>query len=441
MLMARKLNSKASRKIYERAAKYVTGGVHSSFRFQEPYPRYFARAKGPYVWDVDGNRFIDCIVNMGACILGHSNPKVLRSVRSQLNSGLTSGLETELGYKTAKLLSAMVPSAEVVKFSSTGTEAVMHAIQIARGYSGRNKIAKIEGGYSGWYDYALVSTHPRMEAAGPAQNPTAVPGSAGLAEDVPSQSVIIPFNDVENTTRIIREHKDELAAVIIEPVMFNIGCVEPKQGYLQAVRELTEELGIILIFDEVLSGFRLAPGGAQEYYGVTPDISTFGKAIANGFPFSAVVGRQEVMAVTDPQAGKVSYAGTYNANQIGLAASYATLSELKSGRIQRRLNEKSRWLVKEFDAAASSIGVEAICRSIAGMFQVYFTKIEPVDYRTASRTDPRKYRLFHREMIKSGVLMHSSASAHHGIAAAHSEKDLRQIMKGMESAIMKARPS
>jgi len=251
--------------------------------------------------------------------------------------------------------------------------------------------------------------------------------------------VIIPFNNIEATSKIIRAHKDELAAVIIEPVMFNIGCVTQRNGYLKAVRELTQELGIILIFDEVISGFRLAPGGAQEYYSITPDMSTFGKAIANGFPLAAVVGKQEFMNITDPRTGKVTFAGTYNANQISLTASYATLTQLKSGRIQKRLREATTWMTKQFDAIKDEIGIEARLLGLAGQFQVYFTSQEPVDYRTAIATDSRKYAAYHHEVLESGVLMHQSPTMHHGISAAHAKKDLQTTISAMRNGLKKAK--
>jgi glutamate-1-semialdehyde 2,1-aminomutase len=440
LVLAKRARSlEKSKRLYERAIEFVTGGVHSGFRYQEPYPRYFARAKGPYLWDVDGNKYVDCLVSMGACILGHADPIVLQHVKKQLGAGLVVGLETELSIDAAELLSSIVPSAEIVKFSNTGTEAVMHAIQIARGCSGKNKIAKLEGGYNGWYDYALVSTHPTLEDAGPESAPISVPGSAGLAKDAATETIMIPFNNIDDSSRIIREHKDELAAVILEPVMFNVGCVTPKNDYLKAVRQLTEELGIILIFDEVISGFRLAPGGAQEYYGVTPDISTFGKAIANGFPLAAVTGKKEYMNVTDPKTGRVSFSGTYNANQISLAASYATLSRLKTGRVQKQLHQASKWLVKAFDDIAQDVGIEAKLVALAGKFQVYFMHEQPVDYRTAIKTDGQKYSAYQRAVVESGVLMHQSPTMHHGISAAHTKEDLKTIIGAIETGLKKAK--
>jgi glutamate-1-semialdehyde 2,1-aminomutase len=427
-----------SERLYKEASRFITGGVHSSFRYQEPHPRYFTRAKGPYLWDVDGNRYVDCVVNNGACILGHNDPDVSEAVRRQLKSGLTVSLESEMSVRVAKLLADMIPSAEVVKFSNTGTEAIMHAIHIARGYSGREKIAKLEGGYNGWYDYVSVSTHPKLDEAGPASNPVAVPASGGLVHGA-RDTVILPFNDIDNTTRIIRQHKDELAAVLIEPVMFNVGCVLPNPEYLKAVRELTDELGIVLIFDEVISGFQLAPGGAQAYYHVVPDISAFAKAIANGFPLAAVVGKHEFMDITDPKSGRVGYAGTYNGNQMSLAASHATLSKLKTGKIQRRLHESTSYLRKSLADSAKRIHVDATLVCIGGKFQVYFMREEPTNYRTAIASDHKKYVAFRNEVVNSGVLMHPTFIIHHGITAAHTKRELQAIGTAMQEGLRKAK--
>jgi len=424
-----------SKGMFESAKQFITGGVHSGFRYIEPHPIYFSKAKGSRVWDVDGNEYIDCLINMGSVILGHGHPKVVNAVKAQLEKGLTVGLETELSIEVAKELSRMIPSAEVVKFSNTGTEAVMHAIQIARGYTGKNKIIKLEGGYNGWYDYVLVSTHPKLEDAGPRETPNTVLGSAGLAREVVQNTIIMPFNDVEAAERIIVRHRDEVAALVMEPVMFNVGCTCPKKGYLETIRELTEDNGIVLIYDEVITGFRMAPGGAQQYYNVIPDISVFGKAIANGFPLSAVVGKRDFMGVAAPKTGKVVYAGTFNANQMALAASKAVLEELHDGKVQKYLHEGGRQLVKNFEDAAEDLGLEARLQEIAGKFQVYFTDREVVDYRTAVGCDEQKYLIFQEKMLNSGILMWPSYTLHHGITAAHSKEDLETISKTMETAL------
>jgi glutamate-1-semialdehyde 2,1-aminomutase len=354
---AKERGAQKSKKLYARAISVTPGGVHSQYRYQEPHPLYFCRGKGAYLWDVDGNKYIDCCLNNGSCILGHGYPEVVKAVKQQLETGLTVGVESELTIETAELLKEMIPSAEVVKFANTGTEAVMHAIQIARGVTGKKRIAKLEGGYNGWYDYVQVGIHPNLDIAGPASDPASVPSSAGLGKEA-EETIVIPFNDIENSTRIIREHENELAAVVMEPVMVNVGCVTPKEGFLKAVRDLTQTSRIPLILDEVVTGFHFASGGAQQYYGVTPDISTFGKAIANGFPLAAVVGKREFMKVTEPKTGTVSYLGTYNGNQMSLAASRATLKILRTGRVQKRFQEETNWLLKEFETITSEVGLK-----------------------------------------------------------------------------------
>ncbi|NIM44894.1 MAG: aminotransferase class III-fold pyridoxal phosphate-dependent enzyme [Nitrososphaeria archaeon] len=424
-----------SREIFNSAKSFITGGVHSGFRYRTPHPIYFSRGKGSKVWDIDGNEYIDCLLNMGACILGHNFEKVNEAVKKQLNRGLTVGLETDLSIEVAKRLSKMIPSAEIVKISNTGTEAVMHAIQIARGYTKRNKIIKLEGGYNGWYDYVLVSSHPRLEDAGPKESPNTVPDSGGLAREVVKNTLVIPFNDIDAAERIISKNSDEVAALVMEPIMFNVGCVCPKQGYLKAIRDLTEDHEIVLVFDEVISGFRMAPGGAQQYYNVTPDITTLGKAIANGFPLSAVVGREEFMDVTDPESGSVAFAGTYNANQISMAASKATLEELSDGRVQRRLHQLSERLKQEFEAEAEALGLQARLQGTAGKFQVYFTNQDVIDYRSAVACDKKKYLTFQGKVFESGVLMWPSYMLHHGLSAAHTDQDMNFILYNLVAGL------
>ena len=424
-----------SMKLFEIASEYVVGGVHSNFRYREPHPIYFSRARGSRLWDADGNEYIDCVINMGACILGHGHPKVVDAVKVALDDGLTVGLEPEISAEVSRMLSRMVPSAESVRFSNTGTEAVIHAIHIARGFTGRYKIAKLEGGYNGWYDYVAVSSHPPLDKAGPPDEPLPVPSSAGLARDVVDSTVIIPFNNIEATEKIISKHRNDLAAVIVEPVMFNVGCVLPKKGYLEGLRKLTDEYGIVLIFDEVITGFRSAPGGAQEYFGITPDMSVFGKAIANGFALSAVVGKREVMETIHPRRGKVSYAGTYNSNYISLAAARVVLEELRDGKIQKYLHDVGARLAKEFSEMVDEIGVQARLQHFAGKFQVYFTDKEVVDYRSAVGCDAKKYSVFYESMLGSGIFMLPSHTIHHGVTAAHTHEDIEAILSAMRNAL------
>ncbi len=247
---------------------------------------------------------------------------------------------------------------------------------------------------------------------------------------------MIPYNDAGAFEKYVREHKDQVAALIMEPVLFNSGCILPEPEYLHELYELTQKYGILLIFDEVITGFRLAPGGAQQLYSVTPDISVFGKAIANGFPLSAVVGREDVMRVTSPKTGKVGFSGTYNANQPSLAASKACLEQLRDGKIQKKLSEDSKLLRKRFDEIKEDTGVNALLQSIGGQFQIYFTGNEKVtDYKSAARSNFKNYAIFSESLFRSGLLFHQSYLFHHGTSLAHSPEDMDKITSAFRSAL------
>jgi glutamate-1-semialdehyde 2,1-aminomutase len=384
------------------------------------------------VWDVDGNEYIDCISNFGALVLGHGDPDVVDAVKRQLDTGLTVGLETELNIQTAEKLIGMIPSAEMVRFSNSGTEAVMHAIQIARGYTGRQRIVKAEGNYHGWYDYIFCNNrYPYRDWLLPKPYPTA----QGLCRDVVDSTLVVPWNDLEKTSRLVNEYKAEIAAVIIEPVNHNIGCAVPRPGYLEGLRELTEKHGIVLIFDEIITGFRAAPGGAQEYFKVTPDISTFGKAIANGFPISLVAGKKKVMEIVDPVDGKVSFGGTYNAGQTVVAAASATLDKLKTGAIQQHLHRITKKLVEGFNGIARQSKTAVRMQGFAGKFQVYFLSGEVVDWRTASASDTKMYDRFQHAMLHRGILWSNNPFSHHGLTAAHTDQDIERILAASEESL------
>ena len=427
-----------SKEIYERINRLVPGGTHSNIRFMPPHPLWFSRAKGSRIWDVDGNEYVDCVINMSALILGHGDERVSRAVKEQIDTGLTCGVETELNVKVAEKLRAMIPCAESVKFSNTGTEAVLKAIMIARGYTGKQRIVKVEGGYNGWQDQVAVSIKPSLRKAGPNSSPRSVPENAGLLREAAESTIIMPFNDLESAKKIIKRNRRDLAAVIAEPIMFNIGCARPSGSYLKGLKEITIENDVLLIFDEIISGFRVAPGGAQEYYGVVPDLATFAKAIANGFPMSAVAGRADIMQVTKP-GGKVGWAGVYNSSQVCIAAALATLDILRDGAIQRKLNEESAELERRFTELAQEERVTARLQSLGGQFQVYFTEDEVYDYRTAARADPRQFSIFQEEMLREGIYALPIPLFHHGIVAAHSRGDLKKILTAMRTGLKRVR--
>jgi glutamate-1-semialdehyde 2,1-aminomutase len=440
--------SSNSEKVFNSASSFVTGGVNSSFRFRDPHPIYFRKASGSKVWDIDGNEYVDCLVGNGSCILGHADPKVVKAVKEQLDSGLTVSLESELSIQVANLLHEMIPSARSVKLSNTGTEAVMHAFQIVRGYTRKGKVVKTEGCYHGWQDEANLSVHPpvsldkngkRLSPADVSSRP--VPESEGYAVSALDSVAVVPYNDSDAFERYAKENSD-IAALIVEPILFNSGCIPPQPGYLQRLREITEKHGILLIFDEIVTGFRLAPGGAQEFYDVIPDISIFGKAIANGFPLSAVVGTEEIMKVTAPKTGVVGFAGTFNANQPSLAASKATLEQLRDGKVQKKLSEDTESLKRKFHESKNAAGVRARFQGVGGKFQVYFVEAEKVaNYKEAAASDSKSYSIFSNAMVESGVLYHQSRFFHHGTARAHDTEDIEQIATAFRNGLDKVAKS
>jgi glutamate-1-semialdehyde 2,1-aminomutase len=430
--------SSRSEAIFGRAARVTPGGVHSNIRYMDPRPLYFGRAHGSRLWDLDGVEYLDCVVNFGACILGHGHPEVLDAVRSQLDSGLTCGAETELSVKVSEKLTQMIPCAEMIRFASTGTEAVMHCLMIARGYTGRDKILKIEGGFDGWYDSVLISAHPKVDAAGPERSPTPTIDSAGIPKSAAQNTIVVPYNNTEALAAVVEKHRDELAAVIVEPVAFNMGCVLPEKGYLESVRKITKENDVLLVFDEVITGFRLAPGGAQEYFKVTPDLATFAKAMANGFPLSAVAGRRDIMMVSNPK-GNVAYMGTYNGSQSSLAAASATLEILQDGRPQAMLSRSTEKLQRGFSEMCGELGISARLNGLGGQFQVYFTNTNTGDYRQVATASQEKFLLFQKEMLKQRVLFMPIALFHHGISAAHTDEDIQVILAAMKASLRSLR--
>lgn len=428
------MSTERSARLLDAYAEVVPGGVHSNFRT----PLYFEKAAGARLWDVDGNEYIDCTVSNGACILGHGDPDVEREVIAACRRGLTVGMESELSLRVAERLKRMIPSAERVRFANTGTEAVMKALMIARGASGREKLIKMEGAYHGWFDEAQVSVHPALDVAGPPGSPTPVLETHGVRANTLDTVLVVPFNDTEALDRVLSEEADDVAAVILEPVIFNSGCILPRPGYLEEVRRLTRKHDVLLIFDEIITGFRLAPGGAQERFGVKPDLSVFAKAIANGYPLSAVVGRKDLLEITRP-GGTVLYGGTYNGQHIALAAASACLEKLADGSPQRRLQEATTRLKNGFDRNAVAQGIDAQLLECGGQFQVYFTSQEIVDYRTASTTNAAQYLQFHAAVHESGIWMKASPLFHHGVTCAHTNSDLDRVTAAFDAGLARAK--
>jgi glutamate-1-semialdehyde 2,1-aminomutase len=378
-------------------------------------------------------------MNNAGLILGHGDQKVIDAVKAQVESGLTCGVESELSYNVCKTLAEMIPCGECVRLSNSGTEAVMKAIMLARTYTGKQSIMKLEGGYDGWYDSAMVSYSPDVKKAGPSRTPKSVPEHVGgLLRDATKHTFAMPFNDLASCEKLIKLHRRELAAVVVEPIMFNVGCALPKEGYLKGLREITESIDVPLVFDEVISGFRVAPGGAQQYYSVKPDLATFAKAIGNGFPISAVAGREDIMRLSAP-GGKTGYGGVYNGSHVCLAAATATLDQLRDGHVQNYLNQTTKQMEESFDAIAREQRVNARLQGLGGQFQVYFTEREVIDYRSAKTSDARLFMQFHESMLGQRFYFLPLPTTHHGISYAHQKKEIDELMNGIRNALTKTK--
>jgi glutamate-1-semialdehyde 2,1-aminomutase len=421
-----------SQSMYERASKSTPQGTHSTSRKDTPHPIYFAHGKGPHVWDVDGSQYIDCILGNGALVFGHRSPLLEDAVRVGWDTGLESGLETPLSVEVAELFLRLVPTAEQVRFSTTGTEAVMHALHVARAATRKPDIAKVEAAYHGWYDFTYVSTWPDLGRAGTREAPETLPGAAGLHPAACESTVVLPFNDAEAATRLLEENQHRLAALIVEPVLIDVGFIPPEPGFLETLRVVTDRLGIVLIFDEMLTGFRLAVGGAQDRYGIQPDLSTWGKALSGGSVLSALSGRKDLMELTGSTVG---FVGTFNGHQWSLATAHSSLNALEDGTLIDQLHWGTEFLAERFSAAAKRLGVSAVFQGGGGHFQIYFGEGPIKDYRSAAACDAEQYARFRRSMLKSGVLFAPGYTGHSAISTAHDESILHEIADCMEAAL------
>lgn len=429
------LNTSQSRQLYERARLSIPGGVHSSSRFRRPHPLYFSRAEGAYIWDVDGNRYLDCNMGNGALILGHKHPAVVAAVSAALERGLQAGYETELSVRVAEKFLKLVRTAERVRFTNTGTEAALHALQIARALTGKDDVAKVEGCYDGWADPLFVSVWHDPAAGGPAHAPRSIPGTRGLARSQVERTLVIPFNDLEGARRLLEANSDRLAALILEPVLIDVGFVPADREYLLGLRALTQELGIVFIMDEVLTGFRLAVGGAQEHYGVVPDISIFGKAVANGHIMAVVAGTARALSVCEPGAGQVAFVGTFNGHQLSLAAADAVLDILADGAVVAALEERTRRLARTCRELAAKYGVDVQFQGGGGHFQWYFNPRPVRNYREAWASDPNAYAVFREAMLEAGVVVAGNYLGHNAISLAHGEEELEFLERAMAAAL------
>jgi len=420
-----------SQKLLERARQSLAGGVSSPFRASFPVPLYFADGHGERLRDVDGNQYIDYVLAWGPMILGYGHPAVVEAMRRAAERPHALGEQHELEIQVAEKIQQIVPCAERVAFTSSGSEAVQLAMRLARAYTGRNLILKFEGHYHGWMDSALVSYHPAREQTGPLENPNVVLASAGQVANTAENVIVAPWNQPEILEQVFARRGPEIAAAIMEPVLCNSGCLMPRDGYLETAGEICGRYGALLILDEVITGFRMGVAGAQGFYGVTPDLATFGKAVASGLPLSVVAGRREIME--QMFGGGVSFGGTFNGNPVSLAAADAALGELSrdGGALLARANECGRKLMTGIEAAARRHGIQLTVTGFGGAMSLHFTqRTELRDYRDTLDDNREMLQLVLRRALEEGL--HLVPDGRLYVSTAHTDEDIAATVQAFE---------
>lgn len=419
-----------SGRLFETAKKYIPGGVNSpvrAFRSVGMNPLFIARGSGSKIYDVDGNEFIDYVGSWGPLILGHANPRIITALKEAINNGTSYGAPTELEITLAEMVVEAVPSIEEVRMVSSGTEATMSAIRVARGFTGREKIIKFEGCYHGHADSLLVKAGSGVTTLG-------LPDSPGVTKGAAMDTINLPYNDVAALESELEANGTSIACVIIEGVAGNMGVVPPTIEFLSRLRELTDKHGIILIFDEVMSGFRVAYGGAQEVYRIIPDMTCLGKVIGGGLPVGAFGGKKEIMEIVAP-AGKVYQAGTLSGNPLAMTAGIETLKILKEPGTFEYLDSASRKLAEGLGEAAREAGVSIFQTRVGSMQCAFFTEGEVVDYATAKTSDTNQYSVFFRSMLEQGVYLAPSQFEACFVSTAHDDADIERTLEAARIAM------
>ena len=424
-----------SQELFARAQKTIPGGVNSpvrAFRGVGGDPVFFAKAKGAYLWDVDGNSYVDYVGSWGPMILGHAQPQVLAAITAAAADGLSFGAPTEREVRFAELLTQRVPSMDKVRLVSSGTEATMSALRVARGATGRSKIVKIDGAYHGHADSLLV-------AAGSGAATLGLPGSAGVTEGAARDTLTVPWNDEAAIEAVFRDHRSadgqsEIAAVIIEPVCGNMGCVAPEPGYLEHLRKLTADAGTVLIFDEVMTGFRVSHGGAQKRYGITPDMTCLGKIVGGGLPAGAYGGKREIMDKVAP-VGPVYQAGTLSGNPLAVAAGMTLLELLDAPGIYEQLEKQTARLCHELLALCQQAGIPAVVNQVGSMFTLFFTAQPVKNYADAKRSDTARFAHFFHGMLERGIYLPPSQFEAAFVSSSHGDEEIEKTIAAAREVI------
>ena len=413
-----------SQELYRESIKHIPGGVNSpvrAFKSVGGDPLFIQRGQGSKIYDADGNEYIDHVCSWGPLILGHAHPAVVEALREQASRGTSYGAPTELELTMAQIITDAFPSIEMVRMVSSGTEATMSAARLARGYTERGKIVKYEGCYHGHGDSFLIK-------AGSGALTLGIPTSPGVPPQIAELTIVAKYNDLDNLREIFEKEGKDIAAVIIEPVAGNMGVVPPVPGYLEGLRDLTRQYGALLIFDEVITGFRVAYGGAQTLYGIEPDLTCLGKIIGGGMPVGAYGGKREIMEYMAP-VGPVYQAGTLSGNPMAMAAGIATLEALRSEGVYDQLEEKSLRIADGIEDKAKQAGVEVSSNRVGSMLCTFFTGEAVVDYDTATSADTEKYAIFFREMQRQGIYLAPSQFETAFVSLAHTDEDIDRTIE------------
>jgi glutamate-1-semialdehyde 2,1-aminomutase len=428
-------NRTSSQHWFARAQQSLVEGVNSPSRgpaVYSPGPIMLERGHGSRVWDADGNEYIDFMMSFGALIQGHANPTLVKTVSDAMAEGSHFAAATSAEVEAAERFRRMVPSAEVVRFTNTGSEATMLALRLARAHTNRRKFLKFEGHYHGWYDPFLLNAHSHPpEQLGPVEEPARIPDSEGIPASTFNDVVLAPWNDVAALEAVLTRHGHELAAVITEPIMANMGCILPRDGYLQHMRELTHDCGALLILDEVVTGFRYASGGCQEYYGVEPDLGTFGKALGAGFPIGAVAGPRSILGRMGWSEHMVLHYGTFNGHRLTMKVVAANLDILSSQNAYGQLHAVGDAAIAGLREVFRRRGVKAVVQGFGPMFQIYFTERDRIrDYRDYCKyVDTKLYSRFVHLLLERGIYMTPSNGLHWIISTAHTEADIDTLVE------------
>ena len=426
------MKTKISKQLFEQAKKYIPGGVNSpvrAFKSVGGDPLFIKRGKGSMFWDVDGNEYIDYIGSWGPHLFGHNPSFILDALKSAIENGTSFGAPTALEVEMAKLITELVPSVEMVRMVNSGTEATMSAVRAARGYTGREKFIKFEGCYHGHADYFLIK-------AGSGALTLGVPTSPGVTKGNAADTLLADYNDINSIKKLISSNKNEIAAVIIEPIAGNMGVIKVKDDFIKELRAICDEEKIVLIFDEVMTGFRIASGGAQEILGIKPDLSTFGKIIGGGLPVGAFGGKKEIMEKIAPS-GPVYQAGTLSGNPLAMAAGFAALKHIKDNpSIYKELEEKSSYLENGFKENLMSLGKNYAMNRVGSMMCMFFTEETVDDFQSAIKSDTVLYGKYFHEMLKRGIYLAPAQFEALFVSTAHSKEDLNKTIIANKEALL-----